>query len=439
MSTANGKSRKGLYRKARPSDPNQYDWITKVKIGGKWENISLGLLANDGVREVNVRESEFRRSQLITEIASGSLSQTLNWLTPRSIQSITAKLSGVILANQETTWEVLTNEYCDTKRKKTIVIPNKINPTDYTDGARRSYCKTFREFIESKGLKPKPGVDMERMYIEFVETLSHRSSTSIEVLYSYILPFGDWLAKKGLCKSPDRAKIQACLPDVIQSETVVPSVSEDLNVLRTVYKHRYDYGSYFAAWSMLLLCRGLGCRPDETLHLSTKSIYLSEDRQEVQFVDPKEQRRHNRGYRSAPILFEWVRSGIQEVLDELKKRDVQTDAFVVGSRGECISHQTRISEIFGEMMNELGLPKSYRLKRAQKAHIQQLRSMRMPDNKIARWTGHTMEIYEKHYVENETFERLDRKNYEEFGQLSEFGRHWFGEWGVALPESNKTE
>lgn len=96
-------------------------------------------------------------------------------------------------------------------------------------------------------------------------------------------------------------------------------------------------------------------------------------------------------------------------------------------------------------MNELGLPKTYRLKKAQKAHIQQLRSMRLPDNKIARWTGHTLDIYEKHYIENETFERLDRKNYEEFGMLSEFGRHWFVEWGVPLPvgdasqQSNKTE
>jgi hypothetical protein len=80
-------------------------------------------------------------------------------------------------------------------------------------------------------------------------------------------------------------------------------------------------------------------------------------------------------------------------------------------------------------MKALGLASlDYRLKRAQKCFIAQLRSMRVPDLQIAEMTGHTLDTYQKNYVKGSTYDRRDRWDYEEFGELSENGRYWVNEW-----------
>jgi hypothetical protein len=79
-------------------------------------------------------------------------------------------------------------------------------------------------------------------------------------------------------------------------------------------------------------------------------------------------------------------------------------------------------------MNEPDLPKDYRLKKAQKCHIEQLRTMRIPDAQVAEMTGHSLGTFHKRYVKHKTYRRLDRSDFEEFGTLCENGTHWLSEW-----------
>jgi hypothetical protein len=115
-------------------------------------------------------------------------------------------------------------------------------------------------------------------------------------------------------------------------------------------------------------------------------------------------------------------------------------AVCLNSRGWPFANQQSSTQCFGDEMRARGLPDDYRLKVIQKAHIEQLQGLQVPDTTIAKMTGHSLATYEKHYAREPEFKRLDLADFAEFGELSENGRYWlYKKWGVPIPAHVSSE
>jgi hypothetical protein len=152
----------------------------------------------------------------------------------------------------------------------------------------------------------------------------------------------------------------------------------------------------------------------------------------VEFRAPKEGGRS----RHVPVLFQWVWDGLLELYE---RRPHGSLAVCLNSRGWPFANQQSSTQCFGDEMRARGLPDDYRLKAIQKAHIEQLQALQVPDIKIAKLTGHTLATYETHYAKEPEYKRLDLADFAEFGDLSENGRYWLGRWGVPIPAQASSE
>lgn len=167
------------------------------------------------------------------------------------------------------------------------------------------------------------------------------------------------------------------------------------------------------------------------------------DHERVGFMDAKENKSKVRKPRNVPILFQWVLVGLKELREDYEQREHKVKARPENEGPPvCLTYKssyfmTRTIECdtFRKAMKTLGLPDDYRLKVAQKCHIEQLRSMDLLDTSVAQLTGHSIETCFKHYVKANDYRRLDRHNYEEFGIVSENGRYWIKDMFAAYLSS----
>src|SRR5262249_37521399 len=95
-------------------------------------------------------------------------------------------------------------------------------------------------------------------------------------------------------------------------------------VMKTLYEHRHDSPGVWSAWGLFLVVRGLGCRPDEAIHLSWESVDF--EHETVRFMDSKENRTKVRKPRTVPILFICVRDGLPEQREDYERREAKVMA-----------------------------------------------------------------------------------------------------------------
>src|SRR4051812_15878849 len=94
-----------------------------------------------------------------------------------------------------------------------------------------------------------------------------------------------------------------------------------------------------------------------------------------------------RRLRKVPVPLEWVRAGLVGLMEDHRRRQPNTPAVYLTRRNSYFADQNASCGSFKRAMRKLGLPESYKLKRAQKAHIHQLRAMKVPDERVATMTG----------------------------------------------------
>ena len=94
--------------------------------------------------------------------------------------------------------------------------------------------------------------------------------------------------------------------------------------------------------------------------------------------------------------------------------------------------------MFRKLLRQNKLPHCT-LKKAQKLYITQLIQAAFPPNVVAFWTGHTLTVQERHYIEENAYLPHSERDYGQFGILSAHGQaalrqfaHHVGEMGQGV-------
>ncbi|MBX6314530.1 MAG: site-specific integrase [Isosphaeraceae bacterium] len=301
---------------------------------------------------------------------------------------------------------------------------------------KRSYTSIAMDYLRMRAASPGRGGK------------GTMSPETVWTDYSYLMLFGDWLADRALCEKPNRKEIQSVVPAKVPREIRLPDWTDDLKILRSfrdfsranigVYGEERalanlmrqpgevrDMATYdalrddlacYSVWALLVVVRGLGCRPTEALTLTWDTVFLRDNR--VKFLATKDGRRRKIPSRTVPILFQWVKDGLEEMQARWggKGRPVcQT------SLGSYWCNETSSNGALQDRIAKHGLP-AYWLKTAQKLHIQHLLHLGFPPHAVANWTGHTLTVQERHYCQQDAYlPSDDGRDYEDFGVLSDYG------------------
>jgi integrase len=167
-----------------------------------------------------------------------------------------------------------------------------------------------------------------------------------------------------------------------------------------------------------VLVRGLGCRPSEALSLSWDTVFLDPGFEKVRFLDTKDGRKTGRPHRTAPVLFEWVR----QTLVEMKERHGRPGGPVCPNfNGKPFQDDSSHSQMIRDILRREGRP-AYTLKKMQKYYITQLIQAGFPPHVVAFWTGHTLTVQERHYIEENAYLPQAERDYGELSVLSSHGK-----------------
>jgi integrase len=253
-------------------------------VGGKWETVSPYLLANSGGKETNIKGAGARRDAIKSEVANGVSNSVLNWLQPDQIGRLRRKLTLAALNPVDgcpQTWEAARDAWLRSyETGESIRVEGKINATPRSPEQRQKYIKQLLAYVSREKID-LVGVDITRVFIDSFATLrGKKKPKTIKVQCGYLVLFAGFLARKKLCSKPDREEIQASLPPQEPAVVEVPDWRQDLEVMRKLREHRHSPGRW-SAWALFLAVRGLGCRPDEALHLSWDNGRLRTRRRRV--------------------------------------------------------------------------------------------------------------------------------------------------------------
>ena len=94
--------------------------------------------------------------------------------------------------------------------------------------------------------------------------------------------------------------------------------------------------SQMSAWPVVLLIRGLGCRPSEATALSWSTVDLPNNR--VRFIHSK-----NSKSRTVPIVLEWVRVGLEELHEKMGRPS--TGAVCLNYKGKFWKYDMGVADL----------------------------------------------------------------------------------------------
>jgi integrase len=167
------------------------------------------------------------------------------------------------------------------------------------------------------------------------------------------------------------------------------------------------------SWAVVLIVRGLGCRPSEATALSWETLDLANNK--VRFIHSK-----NGKSRTVPILLQWVKDGLEE-LWELRGKP-HSGAVCLNYEGKVWKDDTNVSDLFRRiaLTHKRTL---IHLKDMEKLQIAQLIRLGFPPHVVAHWSDHTLSVQERHYYEGDSYlPPEDGYDFAEFGALSEYGK-----------------
>lgn len=444
-----------IYAKQDPASGTER-WMARIKIGNKTTTVSLRLKV-PGTK----RLAETRASTLQTECMAGSLSSaTESWIG----QPTTAKLNKLIAQARldiksvgTDSWDAAYKGYiksCEARDTKTP-IPGTARTVERTKKVRMEKIRQISTWLQSinEPFMKRPFTNILIEWIEKRKTDGNSPNTIWSGDYTYGVLWGDWMHRKGLCERPDRESIREHVPPKGTPIIILPSITQDADTIRffrdnrnlKVYKespqdnkvdgrgktglnHRASK-RYMSAWTLALLVRGLGCRPSEATALTWRTV--ANDLKTVTFISTK-----TGIAREVPILFEWVSEGLAE-LKQIHKDD---GPVCRSTMGVAWRSDSSIAYCWREILLAHGMEK-YTLKKAQKLFIGQAIKMGFPPHVVAKWTGHTLSIQERHYCEDKSYlPNREGDSYGDIGKLSVWGeevRSHLSSFSNLLPQGTR--
>jgi hypothetical protein len=309
-------------------------------------------------------------------------------------------------------------------RDTRVVVKGKVKAEELTKISRKNKLQAFVRWAEENKVKflKTPFTVAVIDYIEYRKSKGIGSTTLWSCDYPKLCCWGDWMAKRSICEPPNRDLIREHMPEKTAPVIEIPSWESDLESLRFWHKMRLTDMStglfskrsrtYWPNWCLILVVRGLGCRPSEATALSWETVEL--DRNCVRFLRSKNDRS-----RRVPILFQWVRDGLTEAWERAGRPT--SGPVCLNSRGTLWEHDSSACSQMKALCDHHHRP-VYQLKKAQKLFISHAIRLGFPPHVIAHWTDHTLTVQERHCYEGDGYlPPEDGWDYQEFGTLSEYG------------------
>lgn len=444
-----------IYPKSDPSNGTER-WMARIKIGGETTAVSLRLKV-PGTK----RLAEARANTLQLECEAGALSSaTEQWMghgTTARLNTLIAQAKLDIKSVGTDSWDAAYKAYiksCEAKDTKTP-IPNTARTVERTKKVRMEKVRQIAGWLQSNG-EPFMKRPFTSILIDWIEHRKIQGCTPNTLWagdYTYGVLWGDWMHRRGLCERPDRERIREHVPPKSLPIILLPSPTEDADAIRFFRDHRnhqvfkevgdgdfddnrgrvgLNYRAtkrYMSAWTLALLIRGLGCRPSEATALTWQTV--AKDLKTVTFISTK-----TNVTREVPVLFQWVSDG----LTELRELHGNSGPVCRSSMGRAWSSDSSIAYCWREILESHGMGK-YTLKKAQKLYIGQTIKLGFPPHVVAKWTGHTLTVQERHYCEDKSYlPSREGDQYGDIGTLSAWGeevRKHLSSFANLLPQGNR--
>lgn len=412
------------YEKKDPGS-GTWRWYAKVKIASKHVPVSLHLLAPE-----NKRLARDRANRLQAECDLGTISPaTREWLGERAAQ----RLAGLVrpggkapTAPGKLDWQDAKDRYLAAMAPQDTrghVKGKAVADEEHTKFNRTNTLKLFIQWANAEHLRfNASGMSdaLGRYLVHRLDTVSPNTVRNSD--FPYLAHWSDWLARNGLATPIDRKAILEQIPPRITPETILPPWETDLKAIRYFHARRDApiAGSTWriqrglhAAWGLILLVRGLGCRPSEAISLDWSTVDLDTGR--IRFLRSK-----TGGHRVVPILYAWVADG----LAELAERNGTVGAVCLSAVGTPYPRETIAAGLIRRTCQAAN-PKLpvYHLKVAQKLWIRQTIVAGFPPHVVALWADHSLSMQERHYAGAAGYLPPDEtENYAEFAALTELGQ-----------------
>jgi len=308
-------------------------------------------------------------------------------------------------------------------------IPFKAIDRSRTPRQRRHVIMRFVQWAEAQRERfmGRPFTEAICEFIQYRVDHGDRPTTIHSGYKTFLALWGEWMAKRGIVwAKPDRDRIREVCPRLVKPLVILPERETDYRILKYLYDERFHSGSdwqrnraHFSIWAFILLVRGLGCRPTEALTLQWDTVKLLPGKEKVLFMKPKESWRSGSRYRTVPVLWEWVRKGLEEMRERWY---VPGKPVLVNAWNKPWTNDDTATERLQAILADAGLP-AYTPKESQKLAIDQMLRAGFPADAIAKWTGHNELVMQQHYQEEGAHLPPDAPfDYKEFGVLSDFGR-----------------
>ena len=271
--------------------------MAKVKVCGEWRSISLRLRVVPGTK----REAQQRADSLQTEIKSGILSDaTRVWLGDVTAAKLAVEIGrgqAKIAEGSPDTWNAAGQAWlraCESRDTRQIP-EGRAKAEEKTKKSRKYKLKSFLDWATENQVPflKEPFTETAIRYIEHRKSQGIGASTMWNADFSTVCTWGEWLASKRICEPVDRDRIRELMPARPVVEINLPTWRDDLDNLRFYFKIR-RYGdwakplegrnrwkmlrSHQSAWSVVLIVRGLGCRPSEATALSWETVDLANNK-----------------------------------------------------------------------------------------------------------------------------------------------------------------
>lgn len=422
-----------IFQKPDPKDASIRRWMGKVKIGSSWKSVSLRLRAVPGTK----REAQQRVDTLQVEIQAGVLSaSTRSWLGPTSAAKLVGDIgrgSQGLSSDSPQSWAAAREGWLKANEAKDhrSVPSGRVKSSNTTGRSRRYKTKMFVDWLlanEVPFLKDS-FTTTARRYLEHRRAKGVAASTLWNGDLATVCAMGEWMATRGICGPIDRDAIKEVMPPRPVVEINLPSWEEDLDMIRFYHSIRRPgewskdlesgkgswmrRASTMSAWPVVLIVRGLGCRPSEATALSWETVDLAGNR--VRFIHSK-----NGRSRTVPIVLEWVRVGLEE-LWEMRGRPAK-GAVCLNYKGKFWRYDMGVADLVNQISERYGR-KHIQLKQMEKLQIAQLIRLGFPPHVVAHWSDHSLSVQERHYYEGDSYlPPEDGYDYGPFGVLSEYGR-----------------
>jgi integrase len=421
-----------VFQKPDPKDAGTKRWMGKVKVGDDWRTFSLRLKALPGTK----REAQTRVDSLQVEIKAGVLSDsTKAWLGDVAVAKLEMEMgrrSANIQEGGYDSWNAAGQAWLkaceprDTRQKP----EGRAKMEQKTKKSRKYKLKSFLDWVTAQKIAflKEPFTETAKRYIAYRQEQGISSNTMWNADFSTICTWGEWMASKRICEPVNRDAIREVMPGRPDPEISLPTWKDDLAAIRFFHMIR-RYGdwakplegrnrwkmlkSHQSVWSVVLIVRGLGCRPSEATALDWSTVDIPNNK--VRFIRSK-----NGKTRTVPILFQWVRDGLEE-LWEWRGRP-KAGAVCVNFRGEIWKEDCNVSDLMRRIALVHGRTLIH-LKDMEKLQIAQLIRLGFPPHVVAHWSDHTLSVQERPYYEGDSYlPPEDGYDFEEFGALSDYGK-----------------